>query len=1060
MEAESVEQVVENEQDDDDEDDEASHASSVGDFSASEDEWTPAKTEQGTVVEKSAPKRKSKAQPVKKPIAPARVSRRIAAKRGIVLPEESEIAVPTNVSIPAASSSEDESASEEEKKAPKRAKRKPTRGRKTKPAVRKKSPADDEPIKLTTFTVEELYRKYRPDLANPERPSTSKAQTVASYKRTKPNSSAGEGVGDESDSSGDDYLVDPSELDLNSDFFRPSEQETEQRQAVNLYFDCNAGVELTDSEEDDDVNDQVVSGEPSTTASENERKLADVELGKKLIQQINQSSEAYVQMVQLAEAATSRVASKDIDRSAESSKAGKGKNASTENHQQEDIDRLLVTGEKLPGREGKGLTAGFGRNDFVKVAAKKQSDKTDTPKEIEITLKLGPEVDGKGGSQKRTFDVLTALKRFMNREKRNSQINVHKVALLCWIGHGMYVNSVLRKPSLMRLALKKLLPGVVGQTSTVNRPNGLTNLRYFQELTRYYRRTITLKDDTMFYRQRQHPALGKFLIFAIAKKATYCRRDYILLFVLMLRILGVHARLIISPPVPPKNVPPDQLYKMNPKTPQEMAMERQLLQDFRQAPRDSMVYVAKQKLRTLIAKQKDSQNRGVKRRTSGFSIPQLDGGADEPSVLAQDKQKKLKLMKGSFLKAENNRKPDPVVADTMDAEDQRMVPDEVQQRRERILAAYRARAARLAASKKDKETQRKGEESKKKANRKGCGVDYWVEVFCEHEDKWITIDILKGDVYNLEEIVKQATQPIAYVLAWNNDGTIKDVSPRYISRLGSKKSKLRVEDAWLEKALQPYRGKRTKRDLIEDVKFDRLLNKRPFPEQIGEYKNHPKYAIERYLLRSEAIYPRDAPILGYIRDEPIFLRDCVHTLHSRESWLRQAKTVRLHEEPYKVVKAKAKYDRFTGAAITGQTVELFGAWQVQNYVPPIAKDGLVPRSAYGNVDLFQPCMLPKGTVHLQLPGLNRICRRMRIDCAQAITGFEYRNGGCQAVYDGFVVCEEFRDRVLDEWYREQVELQEKEDERRRKRIYGNWRRLIMGLCIRKKLKDRYNFDNM
>uniref|UniRef100_A0A8W7Q262 Rad4 beta-hairpin domain-containing protein n=1 Tax=Anopheles coluzzii TaxID=1518534 RepID=A0A8W7Q262_ANOCL len=901
MEAENVKHEAENEQDvDDDEGDEASHASSVGDFSASEDEWTPAKEEQTKVAEKSVPKRKSKAQPAKKPIVPARVSRRIAAKRGIVLPEEPETAeLPANAqSIPAPSSSEDESASEEEKKAPKRAKRKPVR-RKGKPPARQKSPsADDEPIKLTTFTVEQLYRKYRPDLAHPERPSTSKAPAAPPTKRTKPNSAPGDGTGDESESSGDDYLVDPSELDLNSDFFRPSEQEKEQRHAVNLYFDCNAGVELTDSEEEEDASDRV--------------------------------------------------------------------------------------------------------------------------------------------------------------------INVHKVALLCWIGHGTYVNSVLRKPSLMRFALKKLLPGVMGQTSTANRPNGLTNVRYFQELTRYYRRTVTLKDDTMFYRQRQHPALGKFLIFAIAKKATYCRRDYILLFVLMLRIVGVHARLIIAPPVPPKHVPSDQLYKMNPKTPQEMAMERKLLEDFRQAPRDSMVYVAKQKLRALIAKQKDSTGKGVKRRAAGgggFSIPQLDGGADEPSLLARDKKQKLKLMKGSFLRVENNRKPAlPVEGD--DEEEQSAVPDEVQQRRQRILAAYRARAARLA-SKKEKDAKRKGDDGKKKANGKvGCGVDYWVEVFCEHEDKWITIDVLKGSVYNLEDIVKQATQPIAYVLAWNNDGTIKDVSPRYISRLGSKKSKLRVEDAWLEKALRPYRGKRTKRDLIEDVKFDRLLNKRPFPEQIGEYKNHPKYAIERYLLRNEAIYPRDAPILGHIRDEPIYLRDCVHTLHSRESWLRQAKTVRLHEEPYKVVKAKAKYDRFTGAAITGQTVELFGEWQVQDYVPPVAKDGLVPRSAYGNVDLFQPCMLPKGTVHLQLPGLNRICRRMRIDCAQAITGFEYRNGGCQAVYDGFVVCEEFRDRLLDEWYAEQVELQEKEDERRRKRIYGNWRRLIMGLCIRKKLKDRYNFDNM
>uniref|UniRef100_A0A182MJ39 Rad4 beta-hairpin domain-containing protein n=1 Tax=Anopheles culicifacies TaxID=139723 RepID=A0A182MJ39_9DIPT len=1038
------------------EDDEASQVSSIGDFSASEDEWTPAKDEQSKGAEPSA-KRKAKEKPSKKPVVPARISRRIAARKGIILPEESDTQELVNVAAPDESTSEDESDSEAVKKPTKR--RKPPAKGRVKPA-RKKSPASDEPIKLTTFTVEELYRKYRPDLAHPAKPSTSKEHTVPPIKRRKANTSDGDGAGNESDSSGDDHLVDPSELDLNSEFFRPSEQEKEQRQAVNLYFDCNAGVELTDSEEETDAGDQIA--EETGTGT-----VADAELGKKLIQQINQSSKAYMQMVHLAEAATSRATKPTEDQG-----AGTSKPTSTSNdRQQEDIDRLLVAGEKLTGRGGKGLTTGFGRNDFVKVTPVNQAQKTDEPKEIEITLKPDPDVHGKGASSKRTFDVLTALKRFMNREKRNSQIHVHKVALLCWIGHGTYVNSALRKPSLMRFAQKKLLPSVMGQTSKVSRPNGLTNLRYFQELTRYYRRTVTLKDDTMFYRQRQHPPLGKFLIFAIAKRVTYCRRDYILLFVLMLRILGVHARLVISPPVPPKQLPSDQLYRMNPKSPQEMAMERKLLQDFRLAPRDSMVYVAKQKLRALIAKQKrDTTQQGSKgkRRAASFSIPQLDGGSDDrtPSVGLQDKKKKLKLMTGSFLKVETNRSQNRVVdtgttaADTDDS--QLAVTDEVQQRRERILAAYRARAAKLA-SKKAAEQSNKLEDEKKNKKKKThgqIGVDYWVEVFCEHEDKWITIDVLKGDVYKLEDIVKQATQPITYVLAWNNDGTIKDVSPRYISRLGSKKSKLRVEDAWLEKALRPYRGKRTKRDLIEDVKFDRLLNKRPFPEQIGEYKNHPRYAIERYLLRNEAIYPPDAPILGYIREEPIFLRDCVHTLHSRESWLRQAKTVRLYEVPYKVVKAKAKYDRFTGAAITGQTVELFGEWQVQDYEPPVAKDGLVPRSAYGNVDLFQPCMLPKGTVHLQLPGLNRICRRLRIDCAQAITGFEYRSGGCQAVYDGFVVCEEFRDRVLDEWYREQVELQEKEDERRRKRIYANWKRLIMGLCIRKKLKDRYNFDNM
>lgn len=45
-------------------------------------------------------------------------------------------------------------------------------------------------------------------------------------------------------------------------------------------------------------------------------------------------------------------------------------------------------------------------------------------------------------------------------------------------------------------------------------------------------------------------------------------------------------------------------------------------------------------------------------------------------------------------------------------------------------------------------------------------------------------------------------------------------------------------------------------------------------------------------------------------------------------------------------------------------LELFGEWQTTEYVPPEAKDGIVPRNEYGNVDLFKKCMLPKGTVHI------------------------------------------------------------------------------------------------
>lgn len=53
-----------------------------------------------------------------------------------------------------------------------------------------------------------------------------------------------------------------------------------------------------------------------------------------------------------------------------------------------------------------------------------------------------------------------------------------------------------------------------------------------------------------------------------------------------------------------------------------------------------------------------------------------------------------------------------------------------------------------------------------------------------------------------------------------------------------------------------------------------------------------------------------------------------------------------------------------------QPLEIFGRWQTDPYVPPTAENGIVPRNAYGNVELFKPEMLPKNTVHLRC----KLCR--------------------------------------------------------------------------------------
>ncbi|XP_058824249.1 DNA repair protein complementing XP-C cells homolog [Topomyia yanbarensis] len=985
---------------------------SPSEFSASEDEWSPPKECSKPVKSKARsvskckakPERAKKLEPSEKLARPTRVSRRIAHRLGKSIPEEDE-----TVNL-----LEDESlASDTSEEKPKKKKKSPAkRGRK--PVL----VAKEEPIKLTTFTVEQLYRKYRPDLAGPSK------KCVIEKKRSKP---------EDDDSSGDDYLLDPAEIDLDSEFFKPIAADENRKSAAG--FDCTVGLPSDQSDVDDDTM-------PLSS-----------EINWQLIKQINLANISCFDKPKLGET------SKPTEQNQETNR----KSIASEEH---DVSNLLLTGEKIGTKK---MPPSSGRHDFLSVVGRKDKEEE---KVVEFTVKVDSAEQSK--PQKKKLDLLTAIKRLMNREKRQNQIYLHKVSILCWIAHGTFLNKTLADPRLTQEIAKRLLP------STNCRPKGRTNLLYFEQVTRYFRKCVQLKSNQWCYRSAKLPPLYTTIKFQILQRSAFSKRDYVLLFLLMLRTLSIHSRLVISLVVPPKQVPNSELYRMNSQSPEDVQADRRLLLEFQRAPKHSTIFKVKEKLTTTVKKNADQIRRDAskKRRHGGFmaTIPQLDGSNDTvKSRPSEAKRKKLKLMNESFLDIEHNtpanvfRKPqkeDKQFSDELD--------EVVRRRREKILAAYRASKEQKAIGVVADEDDLYGEGSSsslhvgrlggvahRKARRNLPGVDLWVEVYCEHEDKWITIDVLTGKVHCLEDIVNCATQPIYYVLAWNNDGTVKDVSPRYISRLGSKKSKLRVEDSWLETALSRYRISRaTRRDRSEDLKFDKLLNKRPFPVQIGEYKNHPRFAIERHLLRSEAIYPRDAVILGYIKGEPIYPRDCVHVLFSREGWLRQAKTVRMHEEPYKVVKAKARYDRLTGTPIGALQTELFGAWQVQDYEPPVAENGIVPRSAYGNVGLFKPCMLPKGCVHLQLPGLNKVCKRLRVDCASAIIGFEFKNGACHAVYDGFVVCEEFRDQVIDEWYQEQVELERKQDEKYKKRVYGNWKKLITGLFIRKKLKDRYNFDNL
>ena len=54
---------------------------------------------------------------------------------------------------------------------------------------------------------------------------------------------------------------------------------------------------------------------------------------------------------------------------------------------------------------------------------------------------------------------------------------------------------------------------------------------------------------------------------------------------------------------------------------------------------------------------------------------------------------------------------------------------------------------------------------------------------------------------------------------------------------------------------------------------------------IAKLNNNDSF-IFRHLLKFEAIYPPQAPSLGFIRGEAVYARECVHTLHCRVTWLK------------------------------------------------------------------------------------------------------------------------------------------------------------------------------
>lgn len=691
--------------------------------------------------------------------------------------------------------------------------------------------------------------------------------------------------------------------------------------------------------------------------------------------------------------------------------------------------------------------------------------------------------------KKNSQDIRTIIENKIKQRLKASQILVHKVGILCWLAHGFHLNKILNDTEIMSLSLSLM--------SMDNYPKNRSDLVYLEKFIKWFKRKFMIKNS-----MEEVTITKATLLKRLQEEQVLNYKELVFLCIAMLRAIGMNCRLIISLSPPSLKLQLGQLFKddqkkekdkkknisskankkeQKEKKEKKVSAENKVIPENSEISRKSARLSARKKA-ALILNGKSTENKDLKNKTYKITheetVSKSKTNQSENSSTSQKKimtllgkndimnastskcsSKKEKVDTACLLR--NSRKKSNVKKDILEEEcdtsEFEKSEEELHPRKKRNISKN---AVSLKSTNKEGKSNKllsSDDESNHQVSRKS--ENFWLEVYLESEENWISVNVMDEKVHCAAELYKKASSPVLYVIAWNIDGTLKDVTRRYCPNWLTVTRKQRIDEDWLRNTLSPWKEKETPLSQSEDRLLAQRELQQPLPKTIGECKGHPLYVLTRHLLKYEALYPPDCVPLGYLQNgEAIYSRHCVYVLSSRETWIKKARVVKPNQEPYKIVKALPKYDKLSGVKLADRALELFGEWQTTDYIPPEAKDGIVPRNEYGNVDLFKQSMLPKGTVHIDLPGLNRIARKLNIDCAPAVIGFKFGCMGSVPAFEGFVVCAEYEDVLREAWETEQIEARKRAREKRYKRIYGNWRKLIDGLRIKEKLAEKYEFE--
>lgn len=278
---------------------------------------------------------------------------------------------------------------------------------------------------------------------------------------------------------------------------------------------------------------------------------------------------------------------------------------------------------------------------------------------------------------------------------------------------------------------------------------------------------------------------------------------------------------------------------------------------------------------------------------------------------------------------------------------------------------------------------------------------------------------------------------------------VTDVSRRYANTWADIESSRASGKLFLKCVEMFGRTPRTKAELeaqrLEKAEFDEIAAGDVIPTTISGVQKHPRYVLDRHVKKYEVIYPKK-PVIGYVNDEPIYLRANICLLHTKDRWIRKMRKVLDDVAPVNAVRSKNGTDA---------TVDLFGEWQTKDLVIRPVVDGEVPRGEHGNVDLWTADHLPPGGVHINHAFARRAASRLGINYAPAMTGFELRRMRSVPKIEGVVVAIEHEVTVREVATKLKGLAEEREKEKEQLDALERWGKLLRSMNARDTVRRKY-----